>query len=68
MHDVYVYSEHVQCRGIEAMDEQQRIREEQGVARLRKQQREHQARARVEETPKQREQRVARHREQDRKR
>ena len=49
------------------MDEKQRIREEQGVAQHREQQRECQARTRAEETPEQREQRVARHREQDRK-
>ena len=48
------------------MDEQQIIREEQGVAQHREQQRERQARARVEETPEQREHRVARRREQDR--
>ena len=51
----------------ETTDEQHRIREEQGVAQHREQQRECRARTRAEETPEQREQRVARHREQDRK-
>ena len=50
----------------ETMDEQQIIREEQGVARRREQDRERRARAGVEETPEQREQRVAQCREQDR--
>ena len=50
------------------MDEQQGIREEQGVARHREHQRECRAKARAEETPEQREQRVAQHREEDRER
>ena len=69
LHDAHVHSEHILCTGIETMDEQQITREEQGVARHREQQRERRARARAraEETPEQREQRLARRREQDRK-